>query len=323
MLIHSNIATQHSHHMSFHNPTILRKLGSFIGGIVGDAYGSSYEFKTRDKYTVSRDMEWNVFGLPPGSFTDDGSMMLCLAASLVEKGGFDAVDQMRRYVTWFREGYMSSSGNCFDIGITTARALRDFSISETEWIQNGKREPLNPYTGSVSADSSGNGGIMRLAPVPILYSEDLLKAREMSKLSSKTTHGSVECLEAAALMSDVIVTYINGGEKDVALDENNYGCESVKQLARKVFLSKDRPEIETTGYVIHTLEAALWAFYKTSSFEEGMVLLAGMGCDVDTVCCVYGQIAGAYYGYNEIPDRWKNNLQRMDLICSVATNLCM
>lgn len=294
-----------------------RKLGAFFGGVVGDAYGSQYEFLPRDSYRVSPDMGRNVFGLPPGSFTDDSSMMLCLAASLGVKKAFDPSDQMERYVRWWRDGYMSSSDErrCFDIGRTTSIALQKF-YNQTK---DSGGTPRSPYVGSEDHWESGNGGIMRLAPIPIYYSDNADQAREYAILSSKVTHASPECLDAAALMSDVMVHLLNGGQKhSMPHTEGRYATPAVKAIASLKFLSKDRGEVKTTGYVIHTLEAALWAFHKSKTFEEGMMVLVGMGGDVDTVCCVYGQIAGAFYGYSGIPERWVKSLRKQHMLWQVA-----
>jgi ADP-ribosyl-[dinitrogen reductase] hydrolase len=307
-----------------------KKLGAFFGVIVGDAYGSQYEFKPRGTYEVSPDMGPNVFGLPAGSFTDDASMMLCLAASLAELQCFDPVDQMVRYVRWWRDGYMSSSQKCFDIGHATRQALARFSIRHTDWttrhgaVDATEADGFCPYTGDSDELSSGNGGIMRLAPVPIWYAADAARAREMSVLSSKLTHASPECLDAAALMSDVIVHLINGGARDaMPLGPEHYDTPRVKALAAGAFRTKTAAQVRTTGYVIDTLEAALFALHTTASFEEGMVMLAGMGGDVDTVCCVFGQIAGAHYGLCAIPPRWPSALQRQGLLWDVARGLVL
>lgn len=303
-----------------------RILGSFFGGIVGDAYGAVHEFKERDTYEISPNMERTVYNMPPGSFTDDSSMMLCLAASLLEKKRFDVRDQLEKYLAWRTTGYMSSDPEkgCFDIGRTTSMAISEFAYMLQEESRSGKPVDLTDWKGLDGPMNSGNGSLMRLCPVPILCRNDRAKANYYSMLSSRVTHASKECLESAILMSDIIVSLLKGASKDdVPRNElcGSFECPKVNGIACKEFLTKTRDEIQTTGYVIHTLEAALWAFMKTSSFEEGVYLLAKMGKDVDTCCCVYGQIAGAFYGYSSIPQRWLDSLQRKSLLADIGTQL--
>ena len=305
-----------------------RKRGCFFGGIVGDAYGSQWEFKRRHTYHISPDMGPNVFGLPPGSFTDDSSMLLCLAMSLIQYP-FDPIDQMIRYLAWWHKGYMSSAPDrgCFDIGRTTSTALAEFHLKYIEWKASNDGTEFCPYAGTSPGKSwdSGNGGIMRLAPVPIVYAWDVDVARVHARSSSRVTHGSPECLDAAALMSDVIVFFLGGGGKHSLprfLTGRSYDTQNVRDIASFAFSDKVSDRIMTSGYVIHTLEAAMWALYSTETFEEGMMTLAAMGGDVDTVCCVYGQIAGALYGKSAIPDRWLNVLQMKPALDEICDKLC-
>ena len=260
--------------------------------------------------------------LPPGSFTDDTSMMLCLATSLISQKQFDPIDQIDRYARWKFNGYLSSSEEkgCFDIGHTTSSAI-DRYVRDVE-----KRGcPHKQFYGSDNPEEAGNGGIMRLTPIPIVYRADVDRAKEYAVLSSKVTHGSLECLDAARVMTDVIVRLLQGSDKNNVpsrISTRGVSSEKITDICRRTYLDKDESEISTSGYVVHTLEATLWAFHMTDTFEEGMMLLAGMGDDVDTVCCVYGAIAGAYYGYAAIPDRWKNDLVKMDVLRRVAIDIC-
>lgn len=314
-------------HMSSSLPD--RILGCFIGGIVGDSFGAAYEFKDRDSYKVGSDMGTTVFGMPPGSFTDDSSMMLCLAASLIETGTFAPHDQMDRYARWRRDGYMSSDEKrgCFDIGKTTSKAISRFVYEREQWERNGEKAEYREYYGLTGEYDSGNGGIMRLSPVPIFYFGDIEEAGRFSELSSKVTHASQECLEAANVMGQIVVSLLQGRSKSESVLNlpaslaAGMPCKKIIYICNATYLDKSRAQIATSGYVIDTLEAALWAFMRTETFEDGMMLLAAMGGDVDTVCAVYGQIAGAHYGYEAIPKRWANALQRIDLIAKTAMGL--
>jgi ADP-ribosylglycohydrolase len=161
-----------------------RARGALLGLAVGDALGATVEFMSPGSFAPVTDMiGGGPHRLQPGEWTDDTSMALCLAESLVECGGFDATDQMRRYVQWYREGYMSSTGSCFDIGNTTRAALHRFERDD------------EPFAGSTDPRSAGNGSIMRLAPVPIYYHHDPRAAISYAADSSRTTHAAAEAPE--------------------------------------------------------------------------------------------------------------------------------
>lgn len=303
-----------------------RAIGCFVGSVVGDAFGAAYEFRVRDKYEVSPNMKTTVYALPPGSFTDDSSMALCLGTSLLERGGFDPLHQMQLYSKWRREGYMSScpEKGCFDIGRATAMAIGRYDLEGMMQERAGEaRVPSREYWGSQDPCLGGNGGIMRLAPIPIYYRNDPGAAREYAALSSKVTHDSPACLDAAEVMALVIVRLLAGADKRDALttDFGELRTEEVRAITEGSFVNKTRDDIRTSGYVVHTLEAAMWALWHATSFEDGMMTLAAMGEDVDTVCAVYGAMAGACYGYGNIPRRWIESLQRRDLVEDIANRL--
>ena len=246
------------------------------------------------------------FDLQPGQWTDDTSMALCLAASLIESGGFDPLDQMKRYVRWFREGYMSSTGECFDIGNTTHDALSHFERFG------------DPFAGSTNPNAAGNGSLMRLAPVPMRYARNPWEAIDRSAESSRTTHGATEAVDACRYFAGLLVGALKGVDKETLLSPRYCPVEGLWQsshLARKIdeiaagsFKRKEPPDIRGTGYVVDTLEAVLWAFHKTDSFREGALKVVNLGDDADTTGAIYGQIAGAYYGVEAIPSEWREKL---------------
>ena len=164
---------------------IARYRGCLLGLAAGDALGTILEFTTPGSFEPISDMiGGGPFQLAPGEWTDDTSMALCLADSLIEKKDFDPIDQLERYVRWYREGYLSSNGRCFDIGGTVAAALRRFENSK------------EPYPGGQDEMSAGNGSMMRLAPVPMFYARHPREAMDRSGESSKTTHSTVVCIDA-------------------------------------------------------------------------------------------------------------------------------
>ena len=297
-----------------------RYRGSILGLAVGDALGAPVEFKRPGSFEPVTGMSsGGAFGLRPGQWTDDTSLALCLAESLVETNGFDLIDQLDRYVRWYREGHLSSTGECFDIGNTTEMALTRYEATK------------DPYSGPTDPSTAGNGSIMRLVSVPLAYAKDFATAVERSGESSKTTHGALEAVDSCRYLGGLIAASVTGVEKTEFLS-NRYSqqpgywtenplCEKVDAIADGSFKEKSPPEIKGSGYVIDCLEAALWAFYKTDSFGEGCLLAVNLGDDADTTGAVYGQLAGAYYGASGIPKDWLQDLTLGSLVQSFADRL--
>ena len=297
-----------------------RARGSLIGLAVGDALGVPLEFKSPGTFEPVKDMiGGGSFNLKLGEWTDDTSMALCLAESLIEKQGFDPVDQLERYTRWYCEGHLSVNGRCFDIGNTTKEALHKFE------------ETHEPYCGPTYERSAGNGSIMRLAPVPIFYFSSPEDAISKAGKSSRTTHGHILTVDVCRYMAGLIVGAMLGHSKEKILSCRYCpvpGCWDAHGLAPEIdeiacgsFKHKNPPEIEGSGYVVKSLEAALWAFHNSNNFEEGALMAVNLGDDADTTGAVYGQISGAYYGEKGIPAIWRNKLAKYDLIRSFADKL--
>ncbi|MDZ7802287.1 MAG: ADP-ribosylglycohydrolase family protein [Trueperaceae bacterium] len=283
--------------------------GALLGLAVGDALGTTLEFRPPGSFEPIDDMVGGgPFGLAPGQWTDDASMALCLAESLVERGGFDAHDQMQRYLRWYRHGHWSSTGRCFDIGNTTREALARFERTG------------DPLAGPTDPNSAGNGSLMRLAPVPMAYAHDPERAVELAAASSRTTHGAREAVDACCYFAGLLVAAIRGTTKDELLTprfevvgglwDRVPLTASVDEVAAGSFLHRAPPEIRGTGHVVRCLEAAMWAFAATEDFPSGALAAVNLGDDADTTGAVYGQIAGAYYGVDAIPDAWRARLAK-------------
>ncbi len=306
--------------MSASNVQLERYRGALLGLATGDALGAPLEGLPPGAFTPIEDMIGGGFhNLEPGYWTDDTSMALCLAESLTEQRGFDPVDQLERYLRWFREGHLSSTGVCFGIGNTTMEAILRFE------------ETREPYAGSTNPNKAGNGSIMRLAPVPLFFAQSPQEAIERSTESSRTTHGAATAVDACRYFGALLVGAANGVEKDELLSERyspapGYWEEDplhpeVDDVASGSFKRKEPPEIKGTGYVVQSLEAALWAFHNSGSFEEGCLLAVNLGDDADTTAAVYGQFAGAFYGEGAIPERWLAKLARRRLVEDYAEEL--
>lgn len=287
--------------------------GCLLGLAVGDAIGTTVEFRPRGNFTPLTDMVGGgPFHLRAGQWTDDTSMALCLATSLVECNGFDAHDQMMRYCKWAETGYLSSTGTCFDIGNTVATALRKF------------RQTGEPFAQSSDPHSAGNGCIMRLAPIPMFFFPDLDAATRFSVESSRTTHGAEECLDASRLLGRIICRALSGSPKNEVIlgDSQTFvGSEKIAAIARGAYLETQESNIRGSGYVVDSLEAAMWCFAHAHSFKEAVLMAANLGDDADTTAAVCGQVAGAYYGAREIPTAWIERLALHSEITELADRL--
>lgn len=289
--------------------------GCLLGLAVGDAVGTTLEFKPPGSFKPIVGMAGGgPFRLKPGEWTDDTSMALCLATSLLEMKGSDTKDQMDRYCRWWKEGYLSSNGRCFDIGNTVADALRRYG-------QTG-----DPIAGSTSPRSAGNGSIMRLAPVPMFYYPDVAAAIRYSAESSRTTHGAPECIDACRLLAGILCRALSGASKEDVLlgDAGSFrGEPKITAIAQGGYLNKSAGEIRGTGYVVESLEAALWCFQQTDSYEAAILKAANLGDDADTTAAICGQVAGALYGASGIPRKWLDKLTMRDQISTLAEHLAI
>lgn len=300
--------------------------GALLGLAVGDALGATLEFKTRDTYPPLTDMiGGGPFNLKPGEWTDDTSMALCLADSLIAEKTHDARDQLTRYARWCNEDENSVKGRCFDIGTTCRSAISRFL-----------------QTGSVMAVGMGdtwasNGSIMRLAPAVMFGAKSLNFAVELSRASSLTTHSHPDCVGACELLGARIALALRidcyphaPGESiahQIAAD-----IEGAK-LPRRGWSSRlrtiwdggykplHRNQIKSGGGALDTLEAALWAVSSQLTFRDALLTAANLGSDSDTVGAVCGQLAGAWVGMSGIPPEWLDKLAWRDKIIERADAL--
>ena len=321
--------------MQRHAPTGTRRLwilrgryhGALLGLAAGDALGTTLEFKSPGTFKPLSDMVGGgPFPIPgttnlerslqPGQWTDDTSMALCLGESLVHCHGFDPKDQMERYVRWWREGYLSCTGRCFDIGMTVSAALSKYT------------ETGDPFSGSVDPRSAGNGSLMRLAPIPLAYRENSERAIHYAGESSRTTHGAPAAVDACKFYTVLIVGALKGRSKEELLSADFYQgslvlVPEIVEIAAGSYREKNPPQIVGSGYVVRSLEAALWAFYRSSTFERGALLAANLGDDADTTAAIFGQLAGAFYGAEAIPESWLEPLAMREFITEMADRLAL
>lgn len=289
-----------------------RAVGALLGLAVGDAVGTTLEFTARDARPPLTDMVGGgPFELQPGQWTDDTAMALALGYSLAENGVFDPEDCMARFVDWYRSGTYSCTGTCFDIGMATRTALRQFE-------RDG-----NPFAGSPDPLSAGNGSLMRLSPIAIWGAhrgEEV--AADFARRQSSLTHAAQECQAACEGFAILMVRAILGTSRSDILAPFAFGGPPrVAEVFAGSWRTKSRDLISSSGYVVHSLEAALWSVGNTGSFEEAILLAANLADDADTVAAITGQLAGALYGASGIPEHWRSQLAWREEIERLALDL--
>lgn len=292
--------------------------GSLLGLAICDALGVPVEFKTVGEFEPVVDFR-DSYRLPAGHWSDDTAMALCLANSLIEKKSFDPVDQIEKYKKWLEAGYCSSTGEAIGVGQTILRALLTY------------RSGSDPYMAISSHHSDGNGSLMRLAPVPLYFRNNPEVAIRNAELSSKITHGSELCGDACRYYAGLIIGALNGVPKSDLLSElycpipdfwkQNQLREEIENIALGSFKHNDPPFIQGSGYVVKSMEAALWAFHTSETFEDGVLKAVNLGDDADTTGAIYGQLAGAYYGIDGIPKKWIDSVAKKEEILEVANGL--
>jgi len=301
--------------------------GEFVQSVVKAGVcllGAPVEFQMPDTFeSVAGFRASGPHELAPGEWTDDTSMALALADSIADVG-WDLDDQAERYVSWWRSGKYSSNGRVFDIGITTSASLMRF-------VETGNARDCGP----TDERSSGNGSIMRLAPVPIAYHRcfpeqlDLLVNRALE--SSLPTHASPQCLSGCRYLALVLAGLIHGLERDEVLSpewEPLRKMRSEEELHAEVldvalgsFRTGQPPDIAGSGYVVKSLEAALWAFHHADDFREAVLAAVNLGDDADTTGAVCGQLAGAFWGESGIPESWRHGLAEQEMIDRILIDL--
>ena len=294
-----------------------RARGALVGLAVGDAVGTTNEFKVAGTFKPITDMVGGgPFLLKPGQWTDDTSMALCIADSLLAMGHYDSFDVMERYQRWFSKGYRSSTDRCFDIGGQVRAALFDF-----------EHEQRVPVTAERS-NRAGNGAIMRLAPVVIAGFEhrEIREIVVTAGLSARETHYSVEAEAATEVFAALLVGALLGWAPEHII---NVGWASTgpafDEMAARV-ISTDPAErasweSETSGYIVHGLRLAVHGLLDFPSFKDATLAIANMGGDADTNAAIYGQLGGAYFGIEAIPASWRSTLHQGEEIDALARAL--
>jgi ADP-ribosyl-[dinitrogen reductase] hydrolase len=291
-----------------------RARGALLGLAAGDAVGTTLEFERPGSFEPITDMVGGgPFDLAPGQWTDDTSMALCLAESLVIHGEHDPVDQMRCYVRWWKEGHFSPTGECFDIGVTTRLQLGRFERTG------------DPHDPEVDEESAANGSLMRLAPVSIRWFDDPSVVIERAAASSRTTHAARRPVDACRLLAAMTAALIRGESREQVFAPGFWSHgdlhPEVAAVAVGSWRGKQPPAIRGTGYCVAAIEAAIWAVAGAKDFCDAILRAANLGDDADTTAAIAGQLAGAAWGAEGIPADWLEKLAMRQRIESLADAL--
>ncbi|RYC30311.1 ADP-ribosylglycohydrolase family protein [Lichenibacterium minor] len=292
---------------------IERARGAMLGLAVGDALGSTLEFGPRIARIADYHREMTgggPFGLDPGQWTDDTAMAFALAKSLVLRNGFDPHDVMTRFVAWYRRGEYSCTGSCFDIGGTTRQALERFERTG------------DPFAGLPDEDTAGNGSLMRLAPVALFGLDDEVEAIRIAREQSRLTHAAPVCVDACGYFVQLLRLTILGEEDPLKLALPRWsGHPEIMRAKTALWGGLERRQIRSGGYVVDTLQAALFSCANAPSFEYAVTLAVNLGGDADTVGAIAGALAGAKFGERGIPKQWLEPLAWRHKLGAMALSL--
>lgn len=294
-----------------------RILPTLYGGIIGDMLGVPVEFKKRGTFHINDVTGYGTYNQPPGTWSDDTSMTLCLVETLTENGS--PLDLMKKFVQYEENGYLTPHGKMFDIGIATVKAIRRFKEGTSEY-------------------DNGNGAIMRISPLALILSDDFDfdKHVKIIKQYTEITHAHPRAIVGSFIYVELLVRMSLNDSLEKAIqniqllfnhifhEEHPYQKEfqHYKRIFKDNFFNTPEEEILSGGYVVHTLEAAIWCLGTTSSFKEAVLKAVNLGDDTDTVGAITGALAGMYYKMEGIPEDWLEKIARKDKVDELIKGFC-
>jgi len=296
------------------------------GFVVGDSLGVPYEFSTRSmmKFNPAVDMVgYGTYNQPPGTWSDDTSMMLCVLENIINNGNINTLSDL--FIRWFRDDYMTPHGELFDIGLTTSEALQRVLIG----VKPG-------LSGSEDEFSAGNGSLMR--SLPYAFVEDINLSIYNMNRENKITHRNLICSYCCMFYVMMMRAILDGNDKSEAYqagaayikfvgEKTNENDNKVAELNlfNRLFSSDftNLPELEikSTGYVLTTLEACIWCFLNTDNYKDAVLKAVNLGGDTDTIAALTGGLAGLYYGYKTIPTDWLSKIAGQHLINNLLNEI--
>jgi ADP-ribosylglycohydrolase len=300
--------------------------GALFGVAIGDALGVPAEFTRRETLKLSpiKDLiGYKSHNQPPGTFSDDSSLTFCLAESLCN--GYDLNDAGNRFVQWRDHGYWAAGGEVFDIGMTTNRAI--------DRLRRGSRPSL---AGDFDEGCNGNGSLMRIMPLLFYIREfDLEKRYAIIKDVSSVTHGHIRSVIACFYYLEFALALLKGNDKQTAYNNTattvydlivskqieQQEINLFKPLLKEDIAKQNSDSISSSGYVMSTLKASMYCLLTTDNYQDAVLMAVNLGDDADTTGAVTGGLAGLYYGYDAIPEKWKNEIKRTNDIKDLCDRL--
>lgn len=306
---------------------------ALLGVAVGDAVGVPFEFKSREEMqsNPAKDMiGYGTHNQAPGTWSDDSSLTFCLAESLTN--GYDLKDISQRFIQWKNQAYWSARGSVFDIGITTARAIRRLR----EIIEDNDLEDLKKQKYYGDEYDNGNGSLMRI--IPLLFHIKGLPIKEQFEIIwevSALTHRHIRAAMSCLIYLKLAEKLLEGKDKETSYAEmrteilsfwnDMQFSETEREHFKKVIQNDIRntpiDDLKSGGYVIEVLESSIWFFLNKNSYEDTILSIINLGHDTDTSAAIAGGLAGIYYGQNNIPEYWIVSLARMEDIIDLGNRL--
>lgn len=299
---------------------------ALIGVAVGDALGVPVEFKTREtlrKNPVTDKIGYGTYNLPPGTWSDDSSLTFCLAEALTQDFDLNVIGQ--NFVKWAYENYWTPHGDVFDIGIATSQAISRLAKGEKPELAGGFKE-----------NDNGNGSLMRILPLFFYLLDKPINERfDITRKVSSITHGYIRSVIACFYYLEFAKQILEGKDifeiyKNLQTEISNYltriginptEIANFDRLLKGNIFKIDEGDIQSSGYVLHTLEASIWSLMTTDNYKEAVLKAVNLGDDTDTTGAVTGGLAGLYYGFDNIPKKWLRQIARYRDIENLAERL--
>lgn len=294
-----------------------RARGVLLGLACGDALGRPVEFDSASEITaeygqLDEMVGYGTWNQPAGTITDDTDQALCIARSLATRQGFDPVDIADRFVAWYESGP-------FDIGGMTLRSLNRLD-NGAAWNEAGQQV----WEASSEGQNAGNGSVMRCPPLAIPYAADWEQLIEVSRQSSLITHADPRCTDGCAILNLTLAGLLDDADTPLqdALDYVDPAAPDELTTALRIVAQGDSPStLETSGYVVHSLQTALQDGLCSESAEEAIVTAVNRGGDTDTIGAIAGAVAGARFGASQLPDQWLSAIDETGELESLAEDL--
>ncbi|EKV07424.1 ADP-ribosylglycohydrolase family protein [Penicillium digitatum] len=306
-----------------------RAKGAIWGVCVADALGGPVQFRDAGTFEPITCLRFVApFKQPAGSYSDDGSMTLALACSFSKSNmQYNHKLSIQYFIEWMTKGHFSTVNHSWDVGRSTRTSLR-------LWVQFGMEEGEFELAQAMVTERldhnefSGNGSLMRIVPIGLVYWRDSGLAREIARRHSRITHPSLACVEACEVYTQLVCGVLNGQTKKQLF--HTVSTFPFTHPTLQLRLSRHRyrtlsdwkakvpSDVTSSGWVVDTLECALWAFFKYDTWKDGALAVVNLGGDSDTAGAVYGGLAGSYYGFDAIPGEWVDGMQNKGLIESIA-----